>query len=371
MEKFFSFETVIVLAAAAVGLWLVLPFSTALVLAGISAYILHPMVSKLRRTLGWYDLALILSLLIIIAPAVLFLNYAAGDITPLINDISGITGSLKSVFDTLTVYAANYGLDHYLDNIPELIGKLQVVASAQLEQLLKNIPHIALSIVVYLFATYYLLKDGDKIGDLFTSYAKSLPRRDTEALMNLFRGIKNGFDVLFFSYVTLSLIITVLAWIGYFMLKVPYPGIFAVLTGIFAFLPLVGTWVGYGFASIYMYSHTGSIIHALAVIIYGALVLSVIPEIILKPALGSKVGEVHPLTIFLGFFGGPILFGVKGFLLGPIILVIAETVIKGYAHYNIATIRDRTRDVHHVHVKPEVELRLSEKESKEKQQKKK
>jgi len=45
---------------------------------------------------------------------------------------------------------------------------------------------------------------------------------------------------------------------------------------------------------------------------------------------------VSALTILLGFFSGPVIFGAKGLLLGPILLVITETIIVEYMRYRIS-----------------------------------
>ncbi len=49
---------------------------------------------------------------------------------------------------------------------------------------------------------------------------------------------------------------------------------------------------------------------------------------ILQPYLGEMKSGVNALTILLGFFSGPIIFGVKGLLLGPILFVITETILE-------------------------------------------
>jgi predicted PurR-regulated permease PerM len=56
---------------------------------------------------------------------------------------------------------------------------------------------------------------------------------------------------------------------------------------------------------------------------------------VLQPYLGSKQSDVNPLTIFIGFFSGPIIFGAKGLLLGPIIFVVVHTIIIEYMAFRI------------------------------------
>jgi predicted PurR-regulated permease PerM len=52
--------------------------------------------------------------------------------------------------------------------------------------------------------------------------------------------------------------------------------------------------------------------------------------------MGAKKSGVSALTILLGFFSGPVIFGAKGLLLGPILFVITETVIVEYMLYRVS-----------------------------------
>jgi predicted PurR-regulated permease PerM len=50
----------------------------------------------------------------------------------------------------------------------------------------------------------------------------------------------------------------------------------------------------------------------------------------LQPYFGSRQADVNQLTLLIGFFSGPIIFGAKGLLLGPIIFVVVQTIIHEY-----------------------------------------
>jgi predicted PurR-regulated permease PerM len=148
------------------------------------------------------------------------------------------------------------------------------------------------------------------------------------------KGLKKSFDVLVMSYVTMSFIVFVLSLIGYSIFGVPYALILAVLTGLFSFLPVFGTWMVYGPAAAYMY-YSGNIFSAVGVLAFGVVVLTIFIPMILQPYFGSKQSDVNPLTIFIGFFSGPIIFGAKGMLLGPIVLVVVHTIIHEYMTFRI------------------------------------
>jgi len=87
-------------------------------------------------------------------------------------------------------------------------------------------------------------------------------------------------------------------------------------------------------AAEYMY-YSGNTFSAFGVLAFGVVILTIFLPMVLQPYLGSKQSDVNPLTIFIGFFSGPIIFGAKGMLLGPIILVVVHTIIQEYMAFRI------------------------------------
>jgi len=115
---------------------------------------------------------------------------------------------------------------------------------------------------------------------------------------------------------------------------VPYAFLLAILTGLFGFLPVFGTWMVYVPAAAYMY-YIGNTFAAGGIIVFGVLILTIFIPMFLQPYFGSKQSDVNPLAIFVGFFSGPIIFGAKGLLIGPIIAVVLQTIIHEYIIFRI------------------------------------
>lgn len=132
----------------------------------------------------------------------------------------------------------------------------------------------------------------------------------------------------------MSFITTVFSFIGYYIFGVPYAFLLAILTGLFGFLPVFGTWMIYVPAAAYMY-YIGNTFAAGGIMVFGVLILTVLIPMFLQPYFGSKQSDVNPLAIFIGFFSGPIIFGAKGILIGPIIFVVVQTIIHEYIIFRI------------------------------------
>ncbi len=332
--KLWSFEFTSLFLVSVAALLIILPFLNAVILGAITAYILHPLVFGLKRFVRSYNLAVIITIFLIAASLFAFVNLVVRDAAPVVSQISGLVDEVTKVLELLRPQLESFGLSESLTNTQELISLIETYAKEQIMANLKSIPAILVNIVVYLFATYYFLKDGIRLKNTIVKYVRTLPYRDCRTGLSIINGLKNSLEVLFFSYITMSVIMAAVAWVGFELMGVPYAWILAVLIGITSFLPLIGmAWVYVPLAA-YEYL-IGNELIALYVLVFGVLVLNVIPDIFLRPYIGAKVGKVHPLTILLGFFGGPALFGMMGFIIGPIILVIAETAIRSYVEMNI------------------------------------
>ncbi len=315
------------------------PFLTALVFAVLTAYALKPLVDLINKIVRIYRLSLFVALLILIIPTGAFIYYAAEGTAPIIQKTNEIIISFNEVLEKISLKASEYPILNAL-NIPEYIKNTQSIIlefsssiKASLISSFQNIPGIVISVAIYLLATYYFIVESEALNKHYENLLSSLSKRRQIMFNSLFKGLKNALDVLVVSYITLTIIVTVLAYIIYFAFSVPYALLWAILTGLFGLLPILGSWMVYGGVSLYMYLK-GNELAAIIILIYGLVILNLLPELVLRPALSSYKTKVHPLVIILGFFGGPAIFGFSGFILGPIIMVVSATVIKEYyEHY--------------------------------------
>ena len=337
--KYISLEKVLLIVFVFLGAILVWPFYMSVLLAAITAYVMFPLVDTLRKLFKSYHFALAISITVIAIPIVLLLAYSINDISPLVYEISGLSREINNVLVPVEGFLSQYGLSNFAVNVQTAVTGLSEYMKSQMLSFMLTIPMLVLNITIYLFSTYYFLKDGNGAIKFFKKYINTLEYREKRMIQSIMTGLKNSFDVLFLSYITISVIVTIVAWIGFNIIGVPYPAALALLAGIFGFLPLLGIWVVYTGIAIYEFLH-GDVTGALLVIGFGVVFLNIIPDLFIRPFLGSKAGKVHPMTIIIGFFGGPLVFGVNGFLIGPIVLVIAETVLVSYMKFHIDSNKD-------------------------------
>lgn len=109
---------------------------------------------------------------------------------------------------------------------------------------------------------------------------------------------------------------------------VPSAVLWGLVAVFFSLIPMIGTaiiWVPAGIISLIM----GNVWQGLFILITGALLISTIDNF-LRPKLVGNETSLHPLLVFFSSLGGIFAFGLAGFLLGPVVVVLFTTLLDMY-----------------------------------------
>lgn len=105
---------------------------------------------------------------------------------------------------------------------------------------------------------------------------------------------------------------------AYIIFKAPSPFIMALLTCFATIIPVVGTAIIWIPLALYM-GLTGDWLHALLLVLFGAIVISNVDNLI-RFMLQKSLADIHPLITILGVFIRLPLFGFMGIIFGPLLL---------------------------------------------------
>jgi len=67
-------------------------------------------------------------------------------------------------------------------------------------------------------------------------------------------------------------------------------------------------------------------------LLVGALVISFVDNLLRPPLIGKDI-QMHPLVVLFATLGGILLFGISGFVIGPIIAALYTSIMSIYEHY--------------------------------------
>ncbi len=176
--------------------------------------------------------------------------------------------------------------------------------------------------VVILFVTFYLLKDGDTIKDYL---ATRFPNSSHERVVKLFNRILNSLRIYIASQLAICCITGIIVFSYYTVRDLPYASVFAVVSSIAEFIPVLGPTVASAFGVILMTTYS-PIVALQTAGFY--LILTQVNHNIVYPTLIGKSLDLHPIAIILGIILGGELLDAAGMFLAVPIITICKIVIE-------------------------------------------
>ena len=175
--------------------------------------------------------------------------------------------------------------------------------------------------VIIIFVSFYLLKDGLTIklwlADLF-------PHTARRRVLRLFDTLLIALRAYICSQIVMCVITGIVVFAYFKLMGLPYASVFALLSGVSEFIPVLGPTVASTLGTLM----TASAMRELTVqtaLFYVA--LTQVNHNIVYPALVGKSLHLHPVAVILGVvFGGEIL-GAAGMFLAVPFIVIVKIVI--------------------------------------------
>jgi len=341
---------VAVVAIVVLAIWLVLrPFAILLAWAGILAFLMLPLQNALtRRFRGRGSLAA--GLLTALTPIAIF--------TPLTLLVLAFAHQLAELGMAIQQDPGLLDLNRWLDPAqhPRLASYAAWLATrfdvqaADIQEYLRNSVqqwagglarsggHVFLNAAgmllrffLMLFVLFFTLRDG---ATWFARVAALLPlsagRRQA-----LFTRLGKVLRAVVYGCGLTALAQGVLVTIGFTISGLSGPIVFGVLASVLALLPFGGAAIVWVPGVLYLFV-VGRIGFAIFLLVWGAIVVSMSDNFI-RPAIISRYTPVPTLLVFLGVIGGVAAFGPIGFIVGPVILVLATELLR-YAEGSLARV---------------------------------
>jgi predicted PurR-regulated permease PerM len=330
----------LLLAVASLALLAVLwPLSGAILWGTVLAILFNAPYRRLSRSLG-QNLGALATILIIvlivilplIAVAAALVREATGLYEALQQNQSTISANLGAVAaglpDWLKNLAAWFGLTD-LSQFPQTLASvLQQAVQFLLKQALavgQSTVAFALNLLVMIYLLFFLLRDGE---DMFQRIKTAIPLKPEQqnTLFNKFAAVVRATvkgDIL------VAVVQGALGGLIFWALGLHAPVLWAVVMSFLSLLPVLGSMLVWFPAALYLLV-TGWVWQGVVLIGFGALVIGLIDNL-LRPALVGRDARLPDYVVLLSTLGGLQLFGVTGFVLGPVIAAVFIAVWEMYA----------------------------------------
>jgi predicted PurR-regulated permease PerM len=346
LRRWFAVAVVVVVVFA---IWLVLrPFAMSIAWAAILAFLMFPLQTRLtqrfkgRATAAAATLTALTPIAIFTPLALLalaFVQQIGGLATALQHNpglfdvsqwldpdqhprIAGAAAWLSARLDLQIGDMSDYlrnGVQEWASNLARTGGHVVL-----------NTAGVVLRFFLMLFVLFFILRDGPK-GFARLTALLPLTADKREALFTrlgkVLRAVVYGCGLTALAQGTLITI-------GFAITGLSGPIVFGVLASVLALLPFGGAALVWVPAVLYLFS-VGKIGLAIFLLVWGGVVSTA--DNFIRPIIISRYTPVPTLLVFLGVIGGVAAFGPIGFIIGPLILVLATELLR-YAEGSVARV---------------------------------
>ncbi len=214
------------------------------------------------------------------------------------------------------------------------IAELFAGQAASLERSLTGMAELApimvVKIIVFFLTLYVALHKG---AEAVAGLVAHLPATFGDAIGRMSKVTVDTLYAIYVVHVATSVITFFLALPFFYALGYGHVLFYSVMAGAFQLVPVIGPSLIMLFLGIFALS-TGDVRGAIFVALVGYPIVCALPDIYFRPLMMGRRASIHPVIMWIGFFGGLAVMGIIGFVLGPLFLAL---LVAGYA----ILIRDR------------------------------
>jgi predicted PurR-regulated permease PerM len=289
-----------------VSLLIIAPFISAILSAYVLAFLIFPFFKILNKSMNKTLSALLCIVIIlglIIIPLFFIVNQIINETIILSENINitnitnGFSGPVqKEVIPILTSYISNF------------TGKL-----------IHSLPSVIITLLVTFFGVFYFLYDWENFNSFL--YRKA----PIENKKKFFEDVALTTKKITYGLLIVAAIEFAVAFIGFTISGIKFPLLLATIIGILAFTLVIDSsvvWVPVALIYLLVLHKTSS---AIGVIITGLIIST---DMFFRPKIIGSVSKINPFLMLLGVLGGIALFGILGFIIGPIVLFFAIRLFK-------------------------------------------
>lgn len=325
-DRAFLWVVVVVSVAFA---WILWPFFGTVLWAVIAAILFAPLYRRLLKSMQQMRTPAALAAVTIITVMVILPLTVVTAL--LVQEAAGVYGRIQSgdlnvgryfrdVFSALPAWATSllnrFGLMNLADVQETLTTGLMRSSQYLAGQALsigQNAFDFIVSLFVMLYLLFFLLRDGDELAGRIRH---AVPLRPEQG-----RALFETFAVVIRATVKGNVVVAVLQGaLGGFMfwfLGIRAPVLWGALMAILSLLPAVGAALVWVPVAVYLLA-TGAVWQGVVLIAWGVLVIGLVDNVV-RPLLVGKETKMPDYVVLISTLGGIAVFGVNGFVVGPVI----------------------------------------------------
>jgi predicted PurR-regulated permease PerM len=223
------------------------------------------------------------------------------------------------LFDRIVPYR-----ETILKKAGETVGNLSGFLISKLSAVTLGTVNFLFMTFVLLYAMFFFLLDGQKLVQKILYYLP-LENRDELRMLDRFTSVTRA---TLKGTAVVGILQGSLAGLAFSVIGIPSSVFWGMIMVVLSVVPAIGTSLVWVPAAIVL-AVSGHVAKAVGLFLFCGLVVGSLDNL-LRPRLVGKDTQMHELLIFLGTLGGIMMFGVAGFIIGPIIAALFLTVWQIY-----------------------------------------
>jgi predicted PurR-regulated permease PerM len=321
--------------ALVMAFWLFRPFLKPFAFAAVIGIGFYPFYLRISRPVRGPNKSALLTtfavLLIFILPALLVASAAGVELIKVARylgdrstqeggPVAYLTHKQQSAFEWLGRYVdvETLHLQGAMADLPGRTSKFLLAAGTGMVGALASLAGSAIFTFLILF---FVFRDGHTAIEGFISL---LPLR-RDRVVRLLAAIRDSIVANLYGILAVGLAQGLLTGAALAILRVPSALLLGLTAAVCSLIPIVGATLVWVPAAIYLIV-SGHILKGIILVLWGALVVGTIDNIIRPLVIGSKV-ELHPLLLLIALLGGLQAFGFIGIFIGPLLISLIATLI--------------------------------------------
>ena len=316
-----NYRTSIILAVSLTILlsmfWFYQDFAFIIFLSLLLQLLLEPAVDYMERRRVPRALAAALAICAFILVLIALASVISRSFIPSFQRFIAELPTIGASIQQMPIFADTDIVSHILERLRSVGGEL---VRTSLSFLLTAFGKV-IDFVIIIFVSFYLLKDGAEIKRWLTDL---FPHKSRGRVLRLFDTLLTALRAYICSQLVLCAITGVVVLAYFKLMGLPYASVFALLSGIGEFIPVLGPTVA-STLGVLMTAASARELIAQTALFYVA--LTQVNHNIVYPALVGKSLHLHPVAVILGVVLGGELLGAAGMFLAVPIIVIVKIVI--------------------------------------------
>ncbi|MDY6770487.1 MAG: AI-2E family transporter [Candidatus Nanohaloarchaea archaeon] len=316
----------IVLLAASV--YIVMPLSDAIVIGAVTAYGLRVLVRRMSRFMDREvaEFSLLSGLFLAVTTGVYLV---VSNVSTVVVEVIRLS---QLLITNVNAVLAPYDLPMVSQYISQSISALSGYMRQALFSVAASLPWVVLQLVTYFLVVYYLYREGDRINERVVAIIERLPKEEAEMLLDVKKSMTNLIRNVFVVYGTMAIIMGFIGGAGYYLIgqfvmghPIPFYWVWGLLIGLAAFLEGIGSFIFTGPLMVFYFVQNQPWM-VFWLVVFQMTFLGVLPAMLL-PYIGSTQLDESFFVMILGLVAGPIVFGVKGLVLGPLFIITLKDLV--------------------------------------------